>query len=71
MRRVEPTGHGLSHFKPLSPGMAYAMKRVKLPNRDPELESLSKSFSRMLEFLPALGEERATREHVARNLDSA
>ncbi|CAE7296513.1 CPK16 [Symbiodinium natans] len=71
--RVEPTGHGLSQFKPLSPGIAYAMKKVKLPNRDPELESLSKSFvnvpmSRMLEFLQALGEERATREHVTRNL---
>lgn len=71
--QATPTKRAIKAQPALKEGKGYALKRVKLPLRDAEIEMISKSLlgvspARMLQFLKVIGGPEATQQHVTRNL---
>ncbi|CAK9016978.1 Tentative ammonium transporter [Durusdinium trenchii] len=73
MLGATPTKRAVKALPALRMGQGYALKRVRLPLRDAEIEMISKSLlgvstGRMLQFLKVIASPEATEEHVTRNL---
>ncbi|CAK9006747.1 Calcium-dependent protein kinase 25 [Durusdinium trenchii] len=71
--QATPTKRAVKALPALRMGQGYALKRVRLPLRDAEIEMISKSLlgvstGRMLQFLKVIASPEATEEHVTRNL---
>eukprot|EP00913_Durusdinium_trenchii_P024778 g23258.t1 len=67
--QATPTKRAVKALPALRMGQGYALKRVRLPLRDAEIEMISKSLlgvstGRMLQFLKVIASPEATEEHT-------